>query len=76
MKSRLTGKDPDAGKDSRQKGTTEDEMDGITNSVDKFEQTREIVKDREAWCAGVNGVMKSQTRLSNKIYEMNKFPEN
>ena len=36
-KSRLVGKDLDAGKDGRQKekGTTEDEMlDGITNSVD------------------------------------------
>ena len=35
-KSRLTGKDPDAGKDWRQeeKVTTEDEMDGITDSMD------------------------------------------
>ena len=28
------------------------------------EQTLEIVKDREAWCAAIHGVTKSQTRLS------------
>ena len=36
MKSRLTGKDPDAGKDSRQeeKGTTEDEIAGWHHQLD------------------------------------------
>ena len=47
-------------------------LDGITDSMDmSLSKFLKIVKDREAWCAAVHRVTKSQTQLSNRTITTN-----
>ena len=66
-KHQLLGKDPDAGKTLGKRRRGQQRMrwfNGIINSRDmSSSQLQEIMKDREAWCAAVHGLLKSQTRL-------------
>ena len=60
---RLIGEDTDPGQ--KEKEETENEIDNITNSIDKHLIKFQLVVDREAWHAAVHGVAKSRTGLSN-----------
>ena len=68
VRSRLIGKDPNAGKDwgKKEKEMTKDEMVGWHHwlSGHEFEPAPGDSEGREAWCAAVHGVAKIWTQLS------------
>ena len=73
----LTRKDPDVGKDWRQKEKWQQRMrllDGITNSVDmSLSNLQDVVKDRKAWHATVHVVAESDTTKQLKNNSNNNF---
>ena len=67
VKSRVTGKDPGAGKDRGQEERVGEDgwLDSVTDSMDMSpSKLQESVEDREAGRAAAHGVAESQTRLS------------
>ena len=74
-KSRFIGKDPDSGKYWVQveKRVTDDEMVGWHHLLNGHElsKPREIVKDKGAWCAAVQGITKIRHNLATEQQQMN-----
>ena len=73
VKSRLTGKDPDAGKtEGRRSGRQRmRRLDSITDSMDmNLSKFRETAEGRGVWCAVVHGVAESEMtyQLNNKFF--------